>query len=65
MTKQDIEIIARLLGFFEGNENKVYLWLNTDNPHFGHLKPGHLMKIGRGHRVLQFIMQAEHERADA
>ncbi len=56
-----IEIVVNLHVFFDDYQ-KIFLWLTTKNPHFGDIAPLRLMQIGKGKKVLSFILQAEWER---
>lgn len=60
-SEENIEIIVNLHAFFNDIQ-KVFHWLKTPNPMFGEIAPLKLMQMGRGPKVLQFILQAEWER---
>lgn len=61
VNEQFIEIISKILAFFDGDIKKSRLWLITSNPMFGHIPPLKLIVMGRGDKVLQFILKAEYE----
>ncbi len=60
LTVQDIEIIVRVHKFFQ-DYRKTAIWLSCPNLNLGNLSPIQLMQVGRGHRVLEFIIDAEQE----
>jgi hypothetical protein len=53
-----LEKIKLLLKDFFNDEEKVELWLNTENFHLGGSKPNDLIKAGREKKVLVFIESA-------
>jgi hypothetical protein len=53
-----IDIIFALHEKFD-DFDKMSFWLNTKNPHLGHIQPSKLILMGRGHKVLQFIRSVE------
>ena len=59
MTQQNdlSEIKELLMSFFE-DEEKVELWLNTENPNLGGVKPLKLMESDRADKVIAFIKSA-------
>jgi hypothetical protein len=59
--EETVEIIVELHCFFNDCK-KVAQWLETKNPMFGNIAPLRLMQVGRSRKVLEFIMQANHER---
>lgn len=61
ITPQLIEIIVKVAKIFDGDYNKTKFWLTTKNPSFGFIAPLHLLRIGRGHKVLEFVNLAEEE----
>jgi len=61
VTEEFIEMISRILDFFDGDIKKTRTWVILPNPAFGYIAPLRLFVMGRGHRVIQFILQAEHD----
>lgn len=59
MDKQLIEIIAKLCKVFDNDYNKVLAWLMVPNLNLGGSIAMNLIKANRGHKVLQFIDDAE------
>lgn len=57
---QEIEIICRVYEVFK-DYKKVYYWMVTDNLNFGGCSPSALIAVGRGHKVLEFILAAKSE----
>lgn len=53
-----VEIITLVDKFFKGDHGKTALWMSTDNLNFGGTSPNKLIKMNRGHKVLQFIKTA-------
>jgi hypothetical protein len=41
--------------FFLGDEKKTWDWFKNPNPKFGVLSPLNMIKLGRQHKVAQFI----------
>lgn len=52
------DITDLLIEFFKGDQEKIKLWLDSDNLNFGGSSPGLLMNNGRAHKVLAFIKAA-------
>jgi len=51
------EIVVNLNCFFHDFE-KASIWLNTKNPKLGMMSPTHMINIGRGPKVLAFVITA-------
>ena len=51
-------IYHKLLGFFEGDNEKVKLWMKTPNPCLGHTRPVQMILVGRAHKLEKFIDSA-------
>lgn len=49
-----IETIILLHVYFD-NYEKIYLWLNTENPNLGNIKPIHMIFGDRGNKLISFI----------
>lgn len=47
--------------FFEGDEHKVRLWLETPNPMLGYIAPLTMILLGRYKRLLSFVMDARED----
>lgn len=45
----------KLLKHFEGNRVKAYMWLDTENPLLGDIKPIELIILGKAEQVDKFI----------
>lgn len=58
MNTQLIEIIAKLCKLFDNDYHKVMVWLEEPSHSFGYIAPIKLIKMDRGHKVLQFIDDA-------
>lgn len=58
MNKDFLQIVVELYSFFK-DYDKVNAWLYTKNPHFGNIEPMQLMAVGREHKVLAFIKNAQ------
>lgn len=54
---------ARCLVFemFKGDFKRASLWFTTPNVHFGDITPSYLIKIGRAHKVLEFVLSCKQE----
>jgi hypothetical protein len=50
------ETIYRLDEFFKDHPHKTAKWLTTKNPLLGNVEPINFFLIGRGHRVLYFVI---------
>ena len=50
-----VQILESLDEFFEGNDVKVFAWLNTKNPHLGYDTPMNIIEIGRSEKLLEFV----------
>lgn len=50
-----ITLQDKILEFFNGDEAKAYLWFNTKNPGIGNITPNEMIRMGRGHKLEQFI----------
>lgn len=44
-----------ILNFFSGDIDKARLWMNTENPMFGNIRPVDMVIMGRGEKLLKFI----------
>lgn len=53
-----------LMTIFRNEQEKVYQWLRGKNPNLGDISPIKLIKMGRGHKVLQFIKSVLEENKD-
>ena len=62
IVKQTVEITLLLQKIFEGENDKVHFWLTTMNLNFGGSTPLKLIQMGKGHKDLEFIKNAQ--RAD-
>ncbi len=47
--------VFHLTKFFQGDMNKVVLWLNAENPLLGKVTPADMILSGRGEKLIQFI----------
>lgn len=56
-----IKAVNQVEKFFDFDTEKTYLWFRTKNMNFGNIAPLKLFQIGRGHKVLQFIEDAQEE----
>lgn len=54
---QYLEIVVNLHAAFN-DFKKMKFWLETKNPNFGNIAPIKLIALGRGHKVLNFIINA-------
>jgi len=45
--------------YFEGNPDKTTLWFKTNNPALGGMSPKDMLRFGRYHKLLNFILQAK------
>lgn len=63
--RREYAAIEKLVAeFFEGDAQKVALWLETPNPMLGSISPRMMLRCGRYERLLKFIIEArEAERA--
>lgn len=41
--------------YFRGDDKKTWDWFQSQHPDFGMLSPLNAIKLGRGHKVIQFI----------
>lgn len=44
-----------VLDFFNGNEEKAFVWFDTENPLLGNITPIEMINIGRIKRLRKFI----------
>lgn len=51
-------IYHKLLNYFEGDNEKVKLWMKTPNPSLGHIRPVFMIRVARAHKLEQFIDSA-------
>lgn len=59
---RDVDKVRKLLiPFFPDEPAKVEWWLMTRNPHFGDISPYALIRLGRTHKVVQFIEAAKRD----
>lgn len=49
-------VVELLMQHFEGDEAKVAIWLDTKNPLLGGVKPLDMIAVGRGHKLVAFIL---------
>lgn len=56
---QEAEIIRRVMDHMSWIQDKAELWYSLKNPLFGGASPKQLVDMDRGHKVLEFIDQAE------
>ena len=49
------EYFNKVKKYFHGDEKKAWSWFKSIHPRFGMLSPINAIKLGREHRVLQFI----------
>lgn len=63
INEEFIEIISKILAFFDGDIKKTRTWITIPNPAFGFIVPLRLMMMGKGNKVLQYIdaMAVENE----
>lgn len=60
--EQQFHVISKLLcRYFEGKYAKVLKWWLLPNPFLGGVKPFTLLRSGRGHVVLNYVMQSKDE----
>ena len=38
-------------------KSKVDMWFKTENPMLGHIKPAHMILLGRGQKLKKFVWQ--------
>lgn len=50
-----------LVPFFDGNHEKVALWMNTKNPLLGNVTPAYFFFRDRGHKVYKFVYSSLEE----
>lgn len=55
MDKLTIEIVLNVHCFFN-DIDKTYAWLKTKNPLLGDLSPLDLIKLGKGRKILKFVI---------
>lgn len=55
------EIVQLLSEYFEGDSDKVKLWMETENVQFGGISPLSMIAAMRGDNVLKFIKHAKEE----
>lgn len=61
LTEQSLEICGHLHAIFDNDYSKVMAWLTTKNLNFGGCSPLMLINRGRGHKVLEFVEDANNE----
>lgn len=49
------KIIFYLNDFFDNDQQRIYLWLTTENPSLGNVTPFDMIKLGREKKLLEFI----------
>ena len=49
------EYFNKVKNHFRGDDKKTWDWFNNINPEFGMLSPLNMIKLGREHKVIQFI----------
>jgi|HubBroStandDraft_2_1064218.scaffolds.fasta_scaffold2086562_1 hypothetical protein len=49
------EYFDKIVEFFKGDRQKAWLWFQTINPGLGGVTPMHMIKLGREHKLKQFI----------
>jgi hypothetical protein len=59
-TLQLFDAFRAVSEIFDDNE-KTAVWFTTGNPHLGGAIPMRLFLVGRGHKVLKFILAAKEE----
>lgn len=52
-----LEIRSHLLYYFEGNNDKVEMWLNTKNPMLGGISPLEMLMNDKETKLLKFIKE--------
>lgn len=52
-------IIAMVAVHMKWSKEKATLWIDTENPHFGNVKPMKMIEYGRAHKVYEFIDDAK------
>lgn len=52
-------ILKRVMDYMGWTREKAILWYRTKNPHLGNASPCEMVGVGRGHKVLRFIENAE------
>lgn len=55
LQKQQYDEAVVLIKDFFDNSEKCDLWMNTENPLLGKIKPIDMIKIGKGENLLSFI----------
>lgn len=50
-----IGMFQKVQRFMEWDDEKTLQWFTTDNPLLGGCTPMHLLKMGRAHKLEQFI----------
>ena len=55
------EIVQLLSEYFEGDSDKVKLWMETESVQFGGISPLSMIAAMRGDKVLKFIKHAKEE----
>jgi hypothetical protein len=59
---REIAIIANLVAeFFEGDANRTAAWFHANNPSLGNVKPRDMLRLGRFHKLHQFVLEAREE----
>lgn len=61
LAKEFDELRQRVQDLMKWDIYKADLWMKTPNPHLGNLAPIEFIRRGRGHKVMQFIDNAELE----
>jgi hypothetical protein len=51
-------ILRDVIKFFEDDWDKASLWLRSSNPGLGHISPNDLVRLGRIHKLAQFVRNA-------
>lgn len=63
---RELANLANLVSdYFEGDQDRVALWLGTANPMLGGISPTELVCMGRYQVVLDYVLEAQADNAAA
>lgn len=48
-------LFEAVLGFFEGDADKAFLWFTLPNPMLGSVRPLDMLLLGRGEKLERFV----------
>ncbi len=54
-------VINLVAEFFDGDRNRTVSWFHAQNPSLGNIKPRDMLRLGRFHKLHQFILEAREE----